>query len=409
MKIAGIIAEFNPFHNGHAYVIDEARRRAGADRVIVVMSGDFVQRGAPAFVSKWERAQAAVKCGADLVLELPVFYSLGSAPYFAFGGVSLLSKLGVCGHLVYGTEHPDIPGFEDIIALLCEEPAEYTSLLKKHLKNGLPYPAARADAVSEYLHREDVSGIFSSPNMILALEYEKAVRDTGAAMKTVPVPRKDSSYHDLSLDGGHVSAAAIRRAVLNGAPEESWSSAVPEKAFRILSDAVGRKCPVTADDFSLLLHERILSFSEEDWKDVFDVSPDLARRIVNLADSYAGFDDFCMKLKTKNITYTHIARVLCHALLDIRKNDAAYFAGKNGPDYARVLAVREESKDLLGLLSKTSSIPLIAQLSQTDALPDDTKKMLAKDLSASNLYQSVAASKFNQPFQSEQKRQLIIS
>ena len=182
MKTIGIIAEFNPFHNGHKYLIDKCRKDLHADRVVVVMSGDYVQRGAPAIIDKFTRAKCAVNLGADLVIELPIYYSLGSAEYFAKGAVSILSGLGCIDYLCFGSEFPDVNKLYEISDIISNEPPVYKDVLSTGLKDGLSFPAARAKALNEQLKntskgydQAEYEDLLSSPNTILGIEYLRAL------------------------------------------------------------------------------------------------------------------------------------------------------------------------------------------------------------------------------------------
>lgn len=245
MKTAGIIAEYNPLHNGHQFHIEETRRRTGADYIIAVVSGDFVQRGAPALLDKYVRAEMTLRHGADLVIELPVTAALSSAEGFAQGGVSLLDRLGVVDVISCGCENASANTalFQEIVQLLADEPEEYRTLLRAHTKAGAAFPRARELAVTEYLQaahpdlsettnitdegsysvavlmaqsglKNNISRLLSSPNNILAIEYAKAIHTLANSMELCLIPRKGGSYHSEALSENFSSATAIRRCLL---------------------------------------------------------------------------------------------------------------------------------------------------------------------------------------------------
>ena len=208
MKVTGIIAEYDPFHNGHAYQIDKLKAERGSDYIIVVMSGDFVQRGAPAIIDKFTRTQMALSAGADLVLSLPVSISLSSAEYFAKGGVNLLDSLGVVDNLCYGCESINTELSEFLTYLFVNEPKLYRELLKAELRKGVSYPAARSNACLSYLEKYEpqlltdrnmAKAFLSSPNNILALEYEKALLRKNSSINSAPIIREGSSFHNEEL------------------------------------------------------------------------------------------------------------------------------------------------------------------------------------------------------------------
>lgn len=239
MKVTGIIAEYNPFHNGHKYHIEKAKELTGADYVIVVMSGNFTQRGIPAFTDKYTRTRMALSCGADLVLELPLYYAAGSAEYFATGAVSLLDRLGVVDSLCFGSECGNIDALMHVASVLYNEPDSYKKLLQDALKSGQNYPAARHNALLQYLsmqpsERDAVNGnaidcdtvacaaitdvtdyeqILSSPNNILGIEYCKALLKLNSSITPYTIRREGGGYNDDTLSAVNSSALAIRTAL----------------------------------------------------------------------------------------------------------------------------------------------------------------------------------------------------
>ena len=210
MKIVGLIAEYNPFHNGHRYHIEQAKKITGADHAVVVMSGDYVQRGIPACMPKRLRAEMALKCGASAVFELPVCYATGSAELFAEGAVSLLDRLGIVDTLVFGSECNDLESLSQIADLLVEEPELYRTVLRFHLKNGASYPMARQEAVSACLRGNHCSFLLNDPNNILGIEYLKALKRQKSRIIPYTIARRGAHYHDPDLHDSYSSASAIR-------------------------------------------------------------------------------------------------------------------------------------------------------------------------------------------------------
>ena len=215
MKIVGLITEYNPFHNGHLYHIQQAKRTTGADAVIVVMSGDYVQRGVPAVMPKRLRAESALECGASAVFELPVCYSTGSAELFAESAVALLDQLQIVDSLCFGSECGDLDALSEIADLLCQEPKDYRSLLKKHLRNGLSFPCARRKALKEYLPEKNFAALLDEPNNILGIEYLKAIRKLKSTIKPYTILRKGARYHDQELSTENLSSASAIRSLLS--------------------------------------------------------------------------------------------------------------------------------------------------------------------------------------------------
>lgn len=374
MKVTGIIAEYNPFHNGHAYHLREARRLTKADYLLVVMGGNFMQRGEPAIVDKFARTEMALRGGADLVAELPTPFATGSAEYFAEGAVELLDQSGVVDALCFGSESGDLGLVQRAAEVLIEEPEAYRAVLKAELKAGNSFPTAREHALASVLAAEDLpEGFLSSPNNILAVEYVKALLKRGSRIKPCTV-RRIGNYHGEGLfpDGGFASASAIRRFLLEGAfregsfKEESvpfrepfvspLSSQLPETSLRLLTD--GRRL-VSLEDFSLPLHYRLLAASDPlEFTAFLDVSPDLSRRIFRLRHEFSGYEAFLDRLKTRQYTRTRIARALLHILLGIRNTDIAL------PSQFRILGFRREAAPLLRRLKEESRLPVVSRPSR---------------------------------------------
>ena len=414
MKTVGIIAEYNPFHNGHLYHLTEARKKTAADYAVVVMSPDFTQRGEPAIVDKWIRARMALEAGADLVLELPVRHATGSAEYFARGGVSLLTSLGIVDALSFGIEGPasssqahaadDVQNVLKVLTDAAEyyhrpETDEFRSELRDHLSAGRTYAQARNDAYMKLTGAVDPSGLLKTPNNVLAVEYIKAILETQSGMSVVPVPRKGAGYHDtlLSGSGSFASASGIREALLK---HEAVSAYVPEKAHSLLMDELHAERFVTSSDLDLLLHDALLR-NEERLEEYQDVGTDLANRIRHLLGGYTGFEQFTGQIKTRQITHTRVRRALLHILLGIRSVPAGD-AGQSTPAYARVLGFRRTSQLLLRRISETSSVRLITKL------PDRVPEGLAEDLRAAHLWEMVVCHKTGRPLLNEYQRQLVI-
>lgn len=390
MNVVGIIAEYNPFHNGHAWNIREAKRLSGADFCVVVMSGDFMQRGEPAVIDKFARAEMALSCGADLVLELPVYWAVGSAEFFAMGGVSLLKKLGVVGSLCFGSECGDVKMLQNIAAVLSEEPEEYRKILRERLKDGISFPAARETAVGSYL-AEDVSALLREPNNILGIEYLKALQLLGSDITPITIPRIGSSYHDCEPGNGFSSASALRKLLLKeDAPLSSLQSEMPASAFEVLKNELAEKHPVCGSDFSMLLHYRLLMCPSPDELSRFqDISSDLADRIFKRIPDYTDMDAFVDLIKTKQITESRIRRCLLHLLLNIRTEDVNLRRTLGWNGYARVLGLKKESTRLLHEIKGNSRIPLITKLADAESLLSEKELFyLQQDILASHVYHS---------------------
>ena len=411
MKTVGLITEYNPFHNGHAYHIEKAKMLTGADRVIVVMSGDFVQRGAPAVMPKHLRTESALLSGASLIIELPVCFATGSAEYFAQGSISLLNQLGCIDSICFGSECGDLHLLEEIAQILADEPIEYQTALKQALKEGASFPAARQEALNIY--SDKYSEILASPNNILGIEYLKALAKIHSKMEPFTIKRIGAGYHDMDIDGQFSSATAIRSDIYQLADVNSSSESlplthiqtqVPSSCHELMKKNYQTRYPVKADDFSLLLKAKLLSETAGSLSHYLDMSPELANRILRLRNDYLSFEQFCDLLKTKELTRSRISRSFIHVLLGITNDWLT--AMKAPAPYARILGFRRDHADLLGILKRTSDIPLITSPARA-VLADTAYQMLELDIYASDLYESVITDLYGTPFHNELTKQII--
>lgn len=429
MKTVGIIAEYNPFHNGHLYQLKKAKEITGADFAVVVMSGDFTQRGTPAVFDKYTRCRLSLLAGADLCIELPVVYATASAELFAKGAVSLLSALGV-DDLCFGSECGEIAPLREIASLLFAEPPAYKEALNKALKEGLSFPSARAVAVRKCAHAGSLSGmdaaasgslsgvdaaasdVLASPNNILGIEYLKALLALEKNGQHAPVPytikREGDGYlsHTLSEES-FCSAMALRKGIAEENPD--LLRYVPESIRQEFSDICQTKSALCADDFSGMLFYKLLSEKDAGYDSYLDVSSDLSDKIRKNLGTFTTFSAFCENsLKSKDITLTRVYRSLLHILLSIKKEDLPAAA-----PYARILGFREASFEVFGCLSK-KNIPLLSRLKDASSLlSPEALSCLSKDIFAAQLYEHVRMQhilhmqKDDCPFVSEYSRPVI--
>ena len=394
MKVVGLIAEYNPFHNGHQFHIEQAKMLTGADYAVVVMSGDFVQRGEPAIMPKHLRAKSALHCGADLVIELPVSYATGSAEQFAFGAVSMLEKLGIIDTVCFGSECGDIAILSDIAGILTNESDEYKSSLQKHLRTGVSFPVAREMAIKELFPDKNYDQILGQPNNILGIEYIKALFKSNSNIKPYTITRKGSNYHDNALSQTFSSATAIRLAI-DTEELKHIHFQIPAATFDMMQKEYKKSFPIYPNDFSLLLKYRLLNETKESLCDYADVSEELANRIVNRRNEFIAFEQFCELLKTKELTYARISRALIHILLKCKKNDISDIS------YARVLGFRTDSTEVMSEIKKCGRISLVTKLANFK------HPLLERDIYASYIYQSVVTEKFKTSFQNEYEHPLV--
>ena len=405
--ITGIIAEYNPFHNGHAYQIEQARLLTGCDFLVVVMSGDYVQRGAPAVFDKYTRTRMALACGADLVLELPVACSCASAEFFASGAVSLLDGLGCVDFLCFGSESGDLQSLMEPARILAKESPVFQEALRRGLSLGLSFPAARKEAFRACASNPDILDL---PNNILGIEYLKALLQRESIIKPVTIKREGQGYHDTLLDSGFASASGIRRflkqeeAPLSALP--ALKESLPDPVMEVLKDTLAHTLPVWEEDFSMLLRYELLRQSASDLTRYADISPDLGRRLKNCADKFSSFSEFVALVKTKDVTYTRITRALFHILLNLTGEDTRNSVAM---PYARILGFRKDHSRILGLLKENSRIPIIPKAADYKTyLTPDLQPLFEKDLFAANLYETIAAAKQKRAFLHDLKRSPVI-
>ncbi|RHV28101.1 nucleotidyltransferase family protein [Clostridium sp. OM05-5BH] len=386
MKIVGLITEYNPFHAGHLYHMQQARELTGADYCVVLMSGSFVQRGEPAIFDKYRRTKAALLAGADLVLEMPAAFSTASAHEFAAYGVALLSAIGVDA-VVFGSECGQIEFLKQAASALNHESAEFQERLRKGLKAGLTYPQARAKA----LEMEDTwASVLSSPNNILGIEYLRAAEDLHSPMEFYTISRKGSGYHEDTLaDANFPSASAIRGIIRNSLSKDKdlldiLASHLPAVTHPAYTGAV----PVFVDDFSELLNAAVLQLQAT--FSIADLSPELAARLAKPPYFPLSFEERIQALKTRQLTYTRVSRALLHLVLGMREEDISRWKEEGYALYARILGFRRQSSPLLSCLHKKSSIPLITKMADAaQNLSPSALALLEQEVYASHLYQTV--------------------
>jgi len=407
MHVTGIIAEYNPFHNGHRYHLEEARKKSNADYIVIAMSGNFMQRGTPALLDKYTRTRMALNNGADLVLEIPSVYSSGSAEYFAAGAVTLLDKLGVVDTLDFGSEWGQADELGQIAAVLADEPDQYKIILQDKLRQGCTYPAARAYALNQTGY--SLTELYKMPNNILGIEYIKCLIKRGSIIRPVTTKRMGSAYHEEQLNHNYSSAFAIREAVFAGKDLDILKEQLPENAYDIIREHFNSYLPVHPDDFSLLLHYKLLSEADMGYEKYIDITPALSERIRNNLYQFTTFHGFCDLLKTKDVTHTRISRSLTHILLNMESDRLERCKEMDLVPYARILGFNKSSTGLLAAIKAKSSIPLISKLADAERILEDRAyKMLKYDIYVADLYNSVAAGKSRQPMRNEYSTPIVM-
>lgn len=387
-RVLGIIAEYNPFHNGHLYQIEEAKKQTGADYVVAVISGNFTQRGNTSLVNKWIKTDMALRSGVDIVIELPTVYSISSAENFAEGAIKILDSLKIVDTLCFGTETSDFAALNNIANVLYSEPKEYVSLLNHELGKGVSYPKARESALMMYLNDiKRYANILSGSNNILAIEYLKALKKLKSSMRPFPVQRKKVYYNDERIVDEFASSTAIRKLV----PREQYDEirkVIPTSSYMLLKEEI-RKGSFVLDilkfEKEILYNLRKMTVSEI--AELPDVTEGLEHVIKNAANSCNSILDLMDMVKSKRYTQTRIQRILLYALLGITKRDIAN-ARKVIP-YVRVLGFNKNGREMLSEICKENRrINMITSVKKFEELNlnKTLKEMLDKDIFATNVY-----------------------
>lgn len=388
MGAVGIIAEYNPFHNGHKYHLEKSKQESHADYVINVISGNFVQRGNVSLIDKWSKANMALSNGADLVIELPTIYSISSAENFAYGAVKILDSLKIVDYISFGSESCNIDVLEKCADVLYKQPSEFVSLLKHELSMGLSFPKARENALLMYLNDiRKYANILSSPNNILAIEYMKALKKLKSPIKPIAIKRINVGYNDLGTKNNFASATAIREKIINNTPA-GLSKLMPPNSYRILYNSIQKGHYVK--DITEFEKEILYTLRKMTLKEIAnlpDVSEGLEHNIKNAANSCNTIAEFMNIIKTKRYTNTRIQRILLYALLGITKNDMKE-SFKTQP-YIRVLGFNDKGKELLSAISRSNpNLSIVTSVKKyIDSNPNKTLlNMLNTDINATNIY-----------------------
>ena len=388
INAVGIIAEYNPFHNGHRWHAAEAKLRSGCPYSVAVMSGQFTQRGEPAAFDKWTRASMAVASGVDLVLELPTVFAVRSAQYFATAGVRLLHSLGIVSHLAFGAETPN--------QILLQQAADFFSSdelrlgIRERLAQGKNYAAAIADCLT-------ASGtslsVLSQPNNILGVEYLRATKHFAPEISPLLIPRMHSQYHDTEITTPFASATAVRKALQHETDKE-LQQALPETSMSLITQQMqGGRGPVTYENLELPLLYKMRTASLDEIAELPDVSEGLQYKMSAAALQAKTVEEWLLLVKSKRYTRTRLQRALIHSLLGITKKQIRLF-DECGPLYARVLAFNPQGRILLRAIADHSSITIITKTAhslntrQRDTIQTLTplQEMLAIDTRASDIY-----------------------
>ena len=387
-RVLGIIAEYNPFHNGHLYHVARSKQETGAQYVIAVISGNFVQRGNTSLINKWTKARMALLNGVDLVIELPTIYSISSAENFAEGAIKIFNSLGIVDTISFGMETSDISTLNNIANVLYNEPKEYVTLLSHELKKGNSFPKARENALLMYLNDiKRYANVLSGSNNILGIEYLKAMKKTKSTITPIGIRRQRVLYNDKYIVDEFASATAIRKMLITKELNDI-NKVMPRNSYLLLGKK--KKKGHYVIDLSRFEKEIIYvlrTMTSEEISKLPDVSEGLENSIKNAADSCNTLEELINIVKTKRFTQTRIQRILLYALLGINKKQMEI--SKKITPYVRVLGFNNKGKELISemmrLNPKLNIITSVKRYIDTVA-NKNLKEMLEKDILATNIY-----------------------
>ena len=372
----GIIAEYNPFHNGHKYHLDQSLKESGADVSVAVISGNFTQRGEIAMLDKWTRAEIAVKNGVNLVVEMPVIFACNNAGYFARGGVEILEALGV-STISFGSELGNMDEIIRIARAMMENEEIIENKVKQAVKTGLAYPRARQEALISILGHETAAHL-ETPNNILAFEYLQNMNKANP----MTIRRQGAGYHDLNADQMFASATAIRQALSHN---EDISRAVPEISREII-EREKENIAYQEKLFHLLCH-KVITTPAETLNNIFGAEEGLGSAMKKGVRYWKSYEDIIENLKSKRYTRTRIARVMIHALLGITRQEV-----KSAENYIRVVAFDKKGSEYLKQVKKTGQcpLPIITNINKDTEDCPQIIYTLEKDIFAADLYNLAA-------------------
>lgn len=372
MNLTGIITEYNPFHLGHEFHLKNAKKDTKCDGIVCVMSGNFMQRGNPAIMDKWTRAKIAVLNGVDLVLELPLIYSLSSAEDFAYGGVKILNSLNCINNIYFGSESGDISTLKEIAYTLYYEPDEYKKFLKSNLDLGLPFHKARVNALNNVMKNLDVENILSNSNNILAIEYIKALIKLNSSITPFTLKREGSNYNDTDLSNTFSSATSIRETLKSKNNLEEIKDSITFSTYKELTKLYSEKYDfVFEEDLFPYLKYKLITKGKYLNK-IDDINEGLDNKILKEILSSNSLDDLILKSKSKRYTYTKISRILSKFFIGLEDFNTKALK-ENDINYIRPLAFNEKGASILKHIKKNTDINIITKVPKH--IEDDILKL----------------------------------
>lgn len=382
-NVLAVIAEYNPFHNGHLNHLKKSIDITNSEFVIALMSGNFVQRAEPAIIDKWARAEMALSAGCNLVIELPSIFAISAAEDFAFGAIKLLSDMKVVDFLSFGSKSGDIRKLETLADIFIEEPEDFMYYLDSNLKEGMAYSKAINEAIKSYLRSPEYVEILNDPNNILAIEYIKQIKKQQFSVTAITVKRENSDHNSKELSD-FASGTSIREAILSS---KDVSHAVPKTTFDIIESNKSLINTLSNSAYESILFYKIRKMSIQELKDIKDVTEGIENRIKKAAYISASYDELIENIASKRYTNTKVRRILLNILLDITKKDIE--TAKKSKSYIRVLAFDDKGKYLISKIAEANpKLDIIVSVSafEKNNRNREKKYILGKDILATDIY-----------------------
>ena len=385
--VLGIVAEYNPFHNGHLYHLLKSKDITKDDYTIAIISGNFTQRGESSLIDKWTKAEMAIDCGIDLVIELPTIYSISSAENFADGAIKILNSLKIVDHISFGAESEEINSLNLIANVLYKEPKDFKALLSEELNKGLSFAKARENAVIKYFNDKSYGSVISSPNNILGIEYLKSLKKHRSKIEPVLIPRKVSGHLNYDYTGTISSSTAIRNMIRTG-NTRNLKDALTPSSYTILKEEINNGHYIgDFSEFEKIIMYKLRTQNVEDIKKLPDVSEGLENLIKKAAQSCNTLENFINMVSSKRYPETRIKRIALYSLLGISEKEIEI--SKKVTPYVRILGFNKKGKELLSKISKAN--PSLKVITSVKKFIDENnnknlQKMIDIDILATNIY-----------------------
>lgn len=392
MNITAIIVEYNPFHNGHIYHIKNTRRITNCQAVIAIMSGNFVQRGIPSLIDKWNKTKIALLNGVDLVLELPVVYSVSSAEFFSHGAISLMNNLKVVNNICFGSECDNIDLLSSISNILYLEPQEFKNYLKMELLKGVSYAEARSNSIINFFNHnknmnlkissEELKTLISSSNNILAIEYLKTLKKLKSSIKPFSIKRQGENYNSIKIRNNFSSASGIRHFLKSSEDIHKLKESIPDETYNIINEFKNCNYNFSPEDLMVPYLKYKYFFNRESMLSLPDISEGIENRIYRAIENNNTYNSIVKASKTKRYAYSRISRILCQFFLGFENWNTSRLRNEHCP-YARVLGFNKTGIKVLKEIKYNSSIPVYTKLPKKS---DDIDDILDMDIASTRAY-----------------------